>query len=602
MVKGQAIRGRLSTATAASRSQAVSTTSVVSSNGRSVAQWVCAGREQRESGNLSENSEMRRVTARLLSVATGICLAVGVNTHAELIGTAFTYQGQLKEGGVPITGTAGLGFTLWDAASGGTQIGSVSFRSVEVENGLFVVELNFDSTVFDGTAYWLEIAVRFPADEISWTTLTPRQPVTPTPYALYALSGPGGGGGHWTLTGNNIYNNNTGKVGIGTSNPNFTLEVYKGGGSNTPPATLGVHWVQSALPQSFHDWFYFAVGGSTPTVGSGTRMIRESGTELHFQTKAEISSGTPSTQMVLDADGKLGIGVMSPAGLLHLASPGGIELRIDADTNNSGENDNAGITFTQDGYQVAGRIGYRSGLNKLEIMQQYHDSLILGANNIDAIVINDEGKVGIGRTDADSRLDVQENSGQRMANFTQLGTGQGVRITTTNPSNLNAALTVVGMNRDIPALEVAGTASVNVLQVTGADIAEKFPVSESVEPGMVVAIDPDHPGQLRLSRTAYDRRVAGVVSGANGLPAGAVLGHLPGLDDAPAIALTGRVWVYCDASNHAITPGDLLTTAETPGHAMKVMDYSRAHGAIIGKAMTSLDGGRGMVLVLVGLQ
>jgi len=149
---------------------------------------------------------------------------------------------------------------------------------------------------------------------------------------------------------------------------------------------------------------------------------------------------------------------------------------------------------------------------------------------------------------------------------------------------------------------VVGKARVDVLQITGADLAEKFPVSEPVKPGMVVVIDPDHPGQLRLSRTAYDRRVAGVVSGANDLPAGAILGHLPGLDDAPPIALTGRVWVYCDFAGGAIEPGDMLTTSNTPGHAMKVTDYSAGQGAIIGKAMTSLEAGQGLVLVLVSLQ
>jgi hypothetical protein len=147
-----------------------------------------------------------------------------------------------------------------------------------------------------------------------------------------------------------------------------------------------------------------------------------------------------------------------------------------------------------------------------------------------------------------------------------------------------------------------GTTSVSVLEVRGADIAEKFPVSDSVEPGMVVEIDSDNPGQLHLAHGAYNRRVAGVVSGANGLSAGAILGNLPGHEDAPPIALSGRVWVYCDASNGAIQPGDLLTTSDTPGHAMKVTDYPRAQGAILGKAMGALDEGHGLVLVLVTLQ
>ena len=50
-----------------------------------------------------------------------------------------------------------------------------------------------------------------------------------------------------------------------------------------------------------------------------------------------------------------------------------------------------------------------------------------------------------------------------------------------------------------------------------------------------------------------------------------VLGNLSRHEDAPPVALSGRVWVYCDAGKHAIEPGDLLTTSATPGHAMKVM-------------------------------
>ena len=148
----------------------------------------------------------------------------------------------------------------------------------------------------------------------------------------------------------------------------------------------------------------------------------------------------------------------------------------------------------------------------------------------------------------------------------------------------------------------SGRVTTDVLEITGADVAEKFPVSQNIEPGMVVAIDPHHPGQLCLAQGAYNRRVAGVVSGANGLYAGAVLGNQPGHDAVVPVALSGRVWVYCDASKHGIQPGDLLTTSDVPGHAMKVSDHARAQGAVIGKAMTRLAEGRGLVLVLVTLQ
>ena len=71
---------------------------------------------------------------------------------------------------------------------------------------------------------------------------------------------------------------------------------------------------------------------------------------------------------------------------------------------------------------------------------------------------------------------------------------------------------------------------------------------------------------------------------------------------ASPVALTGRVYCWTDASAGSVRPGDLLTTSDIPGHAMKVSDYRRAQGAILGKAMSSLESGKGLVLVLVTLQ
>jgi hypothetical protein len=163
----------------------------------------------------------------------------------------------------------------------------------------------------------------------------------------------------------------------------------------------------------------------------------------------------------------------------------------------------------------------------------------------------------------------------------------------------------VGIGTIYPAakLHVNGTARVQVLEITGADLAEKFPTTETLEPGTVVEIDPDNPGHLRKARGAYNKRVAGVVAGANGLSKGIVLGNLEGSESHTPIAISGRVWVYADATHEAIEPGDLLTSSDTPGHAMKASDPNRANGAVLGKAMTRLEKGKtGMVLVLVNLQ
>jgi hypothetical protein len=141
--------------------------------------------------------------------------------------------------------------------------------------------------------------------------------------------------------------------------------------------------------------------------------------------------------------------------------------------------------------------------------------------------------------------------------------------------------------------------------VNGSDLAEPFKISSGageVPQGAVVVIDEQNPGHLKVSEQAYDTRVAGVVSGANGISPGIQMQQQGLLEGGQNVALTGRVYVQADVSNGAIKPGDLLTTSTTPGHAMKVTDHSRAAGAILGKAMTGLSEGQGMVLVLVTLQ
>ena len=120
---------------------------------------------------------------------------------------------------------------------------------------------------------------------------------------------------------------------------------------------------------------------------------------------------------------------------------------------------------------------------------------------------------------------------------------------------------------------------------------------------MIACIDPENTGKLLISSTAYDTTVAGVISGAGGVKTGMMMGQKGTVADGQyPVALTGRVYVYADATKYSIQPGDLLTTSDTPGHAMKVTEYANAHGTILGKAMSSLVNGKGLVLVLVTLQ
>jgi Collagen triple helix repeat (20 copies) len=153
-------------------------------------------------------------------------------------------------------------------------------------------------------------------------------------------------------------------------------------------------------------------------------------------------------------------------------------------------------------------------------------------------------------------------------------------------------------------LNVDGSTTTKTLTILGgADVAEPFKMSARDLPkGSVVVIDGANPGHLKLSESAYDTRVAGIISGANGVNPGISLSQQGVMEGDQNVALSGRVYVQADAENGAIQPGDLLTTSSTPGHAMKVTDHTRAQGAILGKAMSGLKEGNGMVLVLVTLQ
>ncbi len=139
------------------------------------------------------------VVVAVLALSVGLSRAQGPQPQGGVgiqaaLGTAFTYQGQLKQGGNPVNGVCDFQFSLWDAASGGAQIGSTqTAANVSVSNGLFTVQLDFGAGAFNGDARWLAIAVRCPAGSGSYTTLSPRQELTATPYALYARSAPWSG-------------------------------------------------------------------------------------------------------------------------------------------------------------------------------------------------------------------------------------------------------------------------------------------------------------------------------------------------------------------------------------------------------------------------
>ena len=126
------------------------------------------------------------IIARFRPILVALCFLTAAAT-AFAQGSAFTYQGKLTDGGTPATGAYDFRFILYNADAGGSQVGTtLTADDVAVTAGAFTVVLDFGPSIFDGQARWLELAVRQGASTGIYTVLSPRQPVTPAPYAIFA--------------------------------------------------------------------------------------------------------------------------------------------------------------------------------------------------------------------------------------------------------------------------------------------------------------------------------------------------------------------------------------------------------------------------------
>lgn len=216
------------------------------------------------------------------------------------------------------------------------------------------------------------------------------------------------------------------------------------------------------------------------------------------------------------------------------------------------------------------------------------------------------GNVGIGTGSPGAKLDVRSSPAE-VGIFSGDLEPFGAAQFETNVSNTSTHAWFAENGVRVFSVTTGGVTTTKILTILGgSDIAEPFDFEDEskVLPGMVVAIDPARTGKLRIANEPYDATVAGIVSGAGGINPGITLTQDGTVADGEhLVALTGRVYCYCDAdAAGSIKPGDMLTTSGTPGHAMKATDRTRAYGAVIGKAMSSLDSGKGLVLVLVNLQ
>lgn len=207
------------------------------------------------------------------------------------------------------------------------------------------------------------------------------------------------------------------------------------------------------------------------------------------------------------------------------------------------------------------------------------------------ISIDYNGQIEIYNSNAHKTIDIDPS---------ETGTDDGGQITLYNAGGTAATIEIDGSYGG------DGRITTNELQITGgSDLSELFKLSDYhlIEKGMIVCIDSKNEGSLCISSKPYDKTVAGIISGANDIETGLIMSQDGSIADGEhLVALTGRVYCLVDADISPVEAGDLLTTSPTPGHAMKAKNKRKANGAIIGKAMSSLDEGKGLVLVLVSLQ
>ncbi len=590
---------------------------------------------------------------RLLGCLLGALILSSATTESsfgQAVTTAFTYQGVLKNAGTPLNGTVDLRFTLWDAAAGGNQIGvALAVNAASLTDGLITTSLDFGVSAFGGSQRFLQIEVdTTPGGGVGpFVTLTPRQPLTAVPYAMFALAG----SGQWTPNGTAL-NYTQGNVSIGTSTQNGRVTIYPATGGGTQTG-LYVRNTDGANQYSVSNFIADSAAGIgvQASVASGNSTGRAisavSGASLGMGVYAQNSATTGTNYGVYGrADSTAGIGVY---GLASAAS--GTTYAIFGQSNSAagwagyfagrgyfsnsllvGRTNTIGAEVFGIGEATSGFSGMYASTNAdgepfygysaggdIDAYHYYNSiddtwRLYMGGTRL--AVSGTTGNVGIGTASPEYKLQIEGGTDSEPASggFLVTGPTTGLNISIDNNEIMarnNGVAATLSLNNDGGNVSVCaggGMLITPVLQITGgADLSEQFEVSDAnIEPtpGMVVVIDPANPGHLMPATSAYDKKVAGVISGAGGVATGMMMGHQGTIaDGAHAVALTGRVYCLVDATDAAIEPGDMLTTSATAGHAMKASDEVRSHGAIIGKAMTALPRGeKGLVLVLVNLQ
>jgi hypothetical protein len=382
------------------------------------------------------STSLRNIFALVVVVAFAGQIALAQTTE-------FVFQGQLQNSSAPASGNHDFEFRLFDAVSGGVQVGTTLTRSsVSVANGTFAVKLDFGGQ-FPGANRFLEIHVRQTGGG-AFTPLTPRQAVSNTPYAVKSLTADnatqlGGVAANQYVTtasgGANFIQNTTTQQaasnfnvsGNGTVGNSVTIEngritfkdpafpvgnfpIYSGISSEVYEPTFGVQLINFGINSGREG----TRNGNRP--GYWLRADTRSGNRGFHFFKIEGFPGTDSELMTIADNGNVGIGTSNPTNRLHVAGNGlfkGRDVRVESDI--AGVFPRFSLNFTGgaadekkwQNYAAANRLSF-TALNDAEDAETEWLVVNRGIGTNISSVTFPNGNVGIGTTTPGYRLDVAD--------------------------------------------------------------------------------------------------------------------------------------------------------------------------------------------------
>ena len=512
--------------------------------------------------------------------------AEGVTVAASEVTSSINYQGRLTDSaGEPLSGTYTLTFRLYEVASGGTALDTDS-HSITATEGLFNTDIGFDQEYFDGRELWLGITVGGDAE------MTPRQELRPVPYALSLRPGAVINGSVSDAPALHVGNFGNGGAGVfayttGDSSYGVMVDAHGTDSDGVVALTSGDGsdgFVAKTSGENSTGVYASTTGDSSEGVWIKTTGKDSPGVSVF--TYGDNSDGVTAFTF---GDGSTGIGVgttgVNSTGV-GVGTTGDNGLAVYAFTHGEGSEGVYVNTTGDNSVGVRADICGKSGLGFRANTQGDDSPGVFASTRGD----NSFGLSAVTSGDLSPGVAVTTSGDDSPGVFAESAKSDGIYAETDRYDHKYGVRTL-----DYMYAAQYDTGS--------SDVAEYFPTPEDPKPGTVMVIGED--SKLQSSGKVYDTTVAGIVSTAPGVSLGT---NETGNIGEKLIAVAGRVPCKVDASYAPIEPGDLLTTSDTPGHAMKAqpvviggIEIYRP-GTTLGKALEPLDSGTGVIEVLVTLQ